>query len=131
LANLPAVPTRATINLGETIASVVFLVLAIAALIVSRSLSPVTMADGSAVPIFDPAMWDFWFPFLIGVLLVEIVFELIKYRVGHWTWGLASFNLALNAAVAIPAIYLLATDQMHNPAFFAEIGWTPMAPSSA
>ncbi|HJS72082.1 MAG TPA: permease prefix domain 1-containing protein [Acidimicrobiia bacterium] len=125
LANLPAVPTRATIKLGETIAAVVFLVLAIAAMIVSRTVSPVTSPDGSVIPLFDPAMWDFWFPFLIGVLLVEIVFELVKYRVGHWTWGLASFNLALNAAFAIPAIYLLATDQMLNPVFFAEIGWTP------
>jgi hypothetical protein len=89
--------------------------------IVSRDISPVIAADGSMVPIFDPAMWDFWFPFLISVLAVEIVFEVIKYRVGSWTWGLASVNLAINALFAVPAVYLLATDQIFNPDFLETV----------
>lgn len=123
VASLPAVPSRATIKLGDTIGAVVVLVLVISALVLSRTTSPFTGADGEPIPVFDPGAWDFWLPFLIGVLVVEVLFEIVKYQVGEWTWTLASFNLALNAAFAIPAVYLLATDRLLNPDFFAELGW--------
>lgn len=131
LASLPPLPTKATIRLSDTIGAVVFLVLAIAGLIVSRDVSPVTTADGTPLPFFQPSVWEFWFPFLIGVLAVEVVFEVVKYRVGRWTWPLASVNLALNVAFVVPALYLLLTDQLLNPAFFEELGWgVPVAGST-
>lgn len=120
----PLTPTSGGIKLGETIASMVFLVIAIVGLIVSRDLLGVASDDGSLIPLFDPATWDFWIPFLIMVLALEIIFEAVKYRVGRWTGWLASVNAALNVAFALPAIYLLATEQLLNPAFFEEIGWT-------
>lgn len=123
LASLPVAPTRGSIKLGDTIASIVFLVLAIAAMILSRTVSPITGANGEPIPVFDPGAWEFWLPFLVGVLVVEVLFELVKYHVGRWTWTLASFNVALNAAFAIPAVYLLATDRLLNSEFFAELGW--------
>jgi hypothetical protein len=121
LSMLPSLPTAASIKLSDTIASVVFLVITITLIVVSRDISPITAADGSMIPIFDPAMWDFWFPFLIAVLAVEIVFEIVKYRVGSWTWGLASVNFVINALFAVPAVYLLATDQMFDPEFLAAL----------
>jgi hypothetical protein len=121
LSMLPSLPSAGSIKLSDTIASVVFLVIAIAMIIVSRDISPITAADGSMVPIFDPAMWDFWFPFLIAMLAVEIVFEVVKYRVGSWTWGLASVNLAINALFTVPTVYLLATDQIFNPEFLETV----------
>jgi len=121
LSDLPSLPTKGSITLSDTIWGVVVLVITIAMIIVSRDISPVTDVDGSMIPIFDPAMWDFWFPYLIAVLGVEIVFEVIKYRVGHWTWGMASVNLAFNALFAVPAVYLLATDQVFNPDFIAAV----------
>ena len=117
LSMLPSLPTAGSIKLSDTIASVVFLVITIALIVVSRDISSITAADGSMIPIFDSAMWDFWFPFLIAMLAVEIVFEVVKYRVGSWTWGLASVNLAINALFTVPTVYLLATDQIFNPEF--------------
>ena len=119
LSMLPSLPTAGSIKLSDTIASVVFLVITMALIVVSRDISPITAADGSMVPIFDPAMWDFWFPYLIVVLSIEIVFEIVKYRVGSWTWGLASVNLAINALFAVPLVYLLATDRVFAPEFLA------------
>ncbi|HEU4895690.1 MAG TPA: permease prefix domain 1-containing protein [Acidimicrobiia bacterium] len=119
LSMLPSLPTVGSIKLSDTIASVVFLVITMALIVVSRDISPVTAADGTTVPIFDPAMWDFWFPFLVAVLGVEIVFEIVKYRTGSWTWGLASVNLAINALFAVPVVYLLATEQVFSTAFLA------------
>lgn len=123
LATLPPLPTAGSVKLGDTIGSVVFLVVAIAGIILSRTVSPLTTDDGVTIAIFDPAMWDFWFPFFIAVLLVEVVFELIKYRVGRWTWSLATVNVALNALFVIPAVYLLISERVFNPVFFEEIGW--------
>ncbi len=122
VSDLPALPHGGSIKLSDTIWGVVFLTVAIVMIILSRDLSPVTSADGSLVPLFNPAMWDFWFPYLIAVLGLEIVFEVVKYRIGSWTWGLASLNLAFNALFAVPAVYLLATDQVFNPEFEA---WVP------
>ena len=121
--DLPAMPVAGSIKFGETVATVVVLVLAIAALLVSRTVSPVATPEGDPIPIFDPDLWSFWFPFLLIVLALEIVFEVVKYRVGHWTWAQASVNLALNVLFAVPAIYLLMSEQLFNPEFFAEIGW--------
>lgn len=121
LSDLPSHSSAGSIKLSDTIAAVVFLVIAIAMIFVSRELSPVTALDGRVLPIFAESMWDFWFPFLVSVLGVEIVFEIVKYRVGRWTWGLASFNLALNALVAVPLVYLIVTDRLFNPDFLAAL----------
>lgn len=118
----PLAPTSGGIKLSDTIASMVALAVAIVGLILSREVLGVTADDGTFTSVFNPTMFDFWIPFLIAVLAIEVVFEAIKYRAGRWTWALASVNLALNIAFALPAIYLLVTDRMFNPAFFEEIG---------
>jgi len=123
LSKLPPVPSAGSIHLSDTIASLVVLSLAIAGLSLSGSASPVMSAEGSSVPFFDPELLSFWLPYFIVILGLEIVFEIVKYRVGRWTWPLASFNLALNASFAIPAVYLLATDQVLNSEFFEILGW--------
>lgn len=116
----PLTPAGGGIKLSETIGALVFLVVFMVGMVLSRDILGVT-DDGVFIPVFDPAMWDFWIPFLIGVLAAEVVLEVVKYRVGAWTWPLASANLAVNAAFAIPVIYLLLSDQLFNPAFFAAL----------
>lgn len=123
--SLPALTTTTGASkLGDTIASIVFLVSSIVALFLSRNYLGVNADDGSLIPVFNQEMWNFWIPLLIAVLAAEIIFEVVKYRVGRVTWSLASVNLAVNVAFAVPAIYLLATEQLLNPAFFEELGWT-------
>ena len=133
LSKLPPIPTAGSIKLSDTIATLVVLALVIAGLSLSGSASPVMSADGSPVSFLDPDLWSFWLPYFIVILALEIVFEIVKYRVGRWTWPLASINLALNAAFAVPALYLLVTDQVLNPEFFETLGWgvAPTAGSTA
>lgn len=120
----PLAPTTGGIKLGDTLASVVFLVVSIVGLTLSRNVLGLTADDGTLIPVFDPAMWNLWIPLLIVVLALLCLFEVVKYRRGRWTWSLASVNLALNVAFAVPVLYLLATEQLLNSAFFTEVGWT-------
>lgn len=122
LDQLPPAPSGSQIQLSDTIASVVILVLMITGLLVLGGSSPVVDADGATVALFNTDMWSFWIPFLVVVLAVQVVFEVIKYRRGRWTWGLASVNLALNALFAIPAVWLLASGELLNPEFFETLG---------
>jgi hypothetical protein len=125
LDRLPTATETGEAKLGEMIATVAFLSLMVAGLALSASVSPFTDAEGAMIPFFDPELWPFWIPYFILVLVAEIVFEVVRFRVGRWTWAMATVNLVLNLLFAVPAIYLLVTDQVFNPAFFAEIGWDP------
>ena len=123
LASLPSATEVRSIKFGDTIAAVVFLGLAMAAIIIQRTASPFAAGDGSPIPVLEPALWSFWMPFLLSVMAAELVFEFVKYRVGHWTWGLAGVNTAIGLLFAAPAIYLLVTGQFFNPDFFDALGW--------
>lgn len=124
LSDLPDRAAAGSIKLGDTIASVASVAIGIALLIVSRTNSPMTAADGSPIFIFDDAAWDFWIPFLIAVLVVEIIFEVVKYARRHWTWGLASVQLAVSALFTIPAVFLILTDRLFSPAFVERLADT-------
>lgn len=132
LARLPSATEARSIKFFDTIAAVVFLGLAMAGIIIQRTASPFTAGDGSPIPVLEPSLWSFWMPFLLAVMAAELVFELVKYRVGHWTWGLAWANSAIGLLFAVPAIYLLATGQFFNPDFFDALGWPsgPLVDSS-
>jgi hypothetical protein len=126
--DLPPLPSKGTVKLWETITTIGFLAAAIVglSLFARTDFSPVTV-DGVGIALIDPSLWSLWVPFFIVVLAAEIVFEWVKYRVGVWTWALASVNLALNALFAVPAIYLLVSGRFLNPEFFAELGFPEAA----
>jgi hypothetical protein len=67
------------------------------------------------------------------LLLAEMAFEVVKYRAGSWSRGLATVNVVLGAIFTAPIVYLAATDQLLNPAAVAEIqkGWSAFDPATA
>jgi hypothetical protein len=123
LASLPHALTVKRVKFGETIAAIVFLVLTMAAIVVQRNVSPFTTDDGAAIPLLEPSLWSFWLPFLLAVMGAEVIFEMVKYRVGHWTLGLASTKLVIGTLFSVPAAYLLLTGQLLNQDFFTALGW--------
>jgi hypothetical protein len=112
LADVPA-PER--LGAGELIGSVIASVI-VATLIVWQQLQPPIVIDGVAEPLFDPALWSFWLPWFLVVTLVELVFTVVLYIRGRWTYAFATVNAALGAAFAIPAIWLIANGLLLNPA---------------
>ncbi|MEV2240885.1 permease prefix domain 1-containing protein [Micromonospora sp. NPDC049891] len=119
---LPDHPVERDVTLTDVCASIVFLVLLIAFL-PWQQFQSVIGPDGERLPILDPALWGFWLPLLLVVLLASIGLEIAKYRARRWTWPLVGVNAVLNLAFAVPAIWLLANDRLLNPEFVARFAW--------
>ncbi|MEV4656263.1 permease prefix domain 1-containing protein [Micromonospora sp. NPDC049301] len=120
---LPDVPAHRDISLADTIASVAMLVLTIGYLPFQHYRSWVDDAAGDNLPILDPALWSFWLPLLIAVLLASVVFEIVKYRIGRWNWTLFGVKAVLSLAFAVPVVWLLLTDRLLNPALGERLSW--------
>jgi hypothetical protein len=87
-------------------------------------LQPPIVIDGTGYPLFDPALWSFWLPWFLGVTVLEIVFAIVLYARGRWTWPFAAVNALLGAAFAIPALYLLQSNLLFNPDLVAKVSDT-------
>lgn len=103
-----------SISLGETVWSVAFLV-GVIALLVGVAPGATAIVAGNRVPVFAPGIRDVWIPVLVGLLAVEAIFEIVKYRTGRWTVRLAVVNLAVNAAFAAVASWLLLSGRLLDP----------------
>lgn len=121
--SLTAVPEPQPVGRGETIATVVFVGVAIAFFPWQHFRSWVETADGERLPLLNPELWSSWIPILIAVLVVEIVLAVAVYRVGRMTYGFATVTLLLGLAFAIPAIWLLRDERLINPDVVAHFSW--------
>ncbi|MEU7588024.1 permease prefix domain 1-containing protein [Micromonospora sp. NPDC049230] len=123
LDDLPDAPMHRDIPLADTIASVVMSVATIAYLPFQHFQSWVHTTDGDNIPILDPALWSFWLPALIVVLVASVVFEVVKYRIGRWTRALFGTKALLNLAFALPLVWLALSDRLLNPALGVRLSW--------
>ncbi len=118
--DLPELPDDGRMGVTELVFTVFFNVLVLAALVWVQ-LQPVIVIDGQAFALFDQALWSFWLPWFIVVLIGEVVLTVVRFLRGHWTWPLAVANAALGAAFALPALYLWQNDLLLNPDLVAAI----------
>ncbi|MGW4295345.1 permease prefix domain 1-containing protein [Micromonospora chersina] len=119
---LPEETRERQVTLVDSCASIVFLLVAVAFL-PWQHFQPWLSGDGSRLPMIDPALWSFWLPALIVVLVATVGLEIAKYRAGRWTWPLVAVNAALNLAFAAPLVWLLLTDRLLNPALIERFAW--------
>ncbi len=112
---LPALPARGRPSLAELALSATGLVFAAVFIVWQQVAAPIAVG-GQSYPVFDPALWSFWLPWFLVVIGLELVFTGLLYRAGRWTWPFAVVNAILAAAFAIPALWLIQTDRLWNPA---------------
>ncbi len=117
---LPDLPDDGRMSLLEVAGTVVVNILVIGGLLWVQ-LQPPIQIEGSAYPLFDPALWSFWLPWFIVVTVLEIVFTVVLYLRGRWTYVFAVVNAVLGAAFAVPALYLWQNDLLLNPDLVAAI----------
>ncbi|MFC0033734.1 permease prefix domain 1-containing protein [Micromonospora chaiyaphumensis] len=120
---LPEVQANRQITLVDVTAAIGWLVLVIAYLPIQHFHSFVPAGGDDNLPILDPALWSFWLPFLIAVLVATIGLEIAKYRAGRWTWPLVAVNAVLDLAFAVPVVWLMSTDRLLNPDFVDRFEW--------
>ncbi|HWS51443.1 MAG TPA: permease prefix domain 1-containing protein [Microbacterium sp.] len=109
-------PTENGAGRSELIASAVFLALAAGA-ILWDALRGFVRPDGEALPILNPALWPWWMTVLLVLLIAEMLLAIGIYVARRWTIGFAVVNTILAIAFAAPALYLLVSGQLVNPAF--------------
>jgi len=114
-------PARTGVSLVETAFSVAFLGIAASALVWQQTASPVTI-NGASFPLFNADLWPFWGTWFIALLGLEILFNLVLYLRGGWTWLLAVANTALNVAFAVPALWLWSEGRLFDPGLVAAFG---------
>jgi hypothetical protein len=119
---LPAVPDR-QIGYAETIGSLVVVIFVVLVIFAQRSVTP--------APFFDPDAWNLAIPMILGLLVVSAGFELVKFRVGRWSVGLASFNALLDVAFAGWWLWFLFNGSLLNQALFDAIGFPGVADQAA
>ncbi|GAA3394303.1 permease prefix domain 1-containing protein [Cryptosporangium minutisporangium] len=100
---------------SQLVANVVWPVLLGAALVLQQF----TLTDE---PVLDPASWSFWWPYLLVVFALEVVYAVWVYRRGAWTHAVTAVNAVLALLFTVPVVWLLATDRFFNPEFLNETG---------
>jgi hypothetical protein len=118
--DLPDVPAPDRMSLGEAIATIAFGVFVLVAIVWVQLASPIVI-DGTSYPLFDPATWAWWVWYVLALTVAEIVFAAALYLRGRWTWGFATVNALLGAALAIPAVYLISENLLFNDQLVATI----------
>jgi hypothetical protein len=127
--HLPPLPVANAVKVSDLVATVVYVIFSIGALFWQQNSGIFTNSDGTSIPILNPDLWSFWFPYLIGVSVVQLVHAVYVYRRGRWTYPLAALDALLQLASGIPLIVLLVTGRLLNSEFFAQFGAaTFMAP---
>jgi hypothetical protein len=112
---LPAVPVPGRPSIVELALSVAGLVFAAGFIVWQQVAAPITIG-GQSYPIFDPALWSFWLSWFLVVVALELVFTGATYLAARWTWRFAVINAALALAFGVPAVWLIATGRLWNPA---------------
>lgn len=123
LPQLPA-PAARRQSLTELIVSLAFLAVFAGWFVWQQFNSFLTDADGTPIPVLQPALWNGWMYWFLGLIVLEMVFAVWVYQRGRMTLGLAIVNLFLNVAFTVPAVWLLLTEQLINPEFLAAIPGT-------
>ncbi|HWI32107.1 MAG TPA: permease prefix domain 1-containing protein [Microbacterium sp.] len=113
-------PRPKGLGFGDMVASLVFLAVAAAAIVWDRFIGFVWMGD-DRLPVLNPDLWPWWIAGLFVLLAAEAGMAVAIYVKGRWTPAFAVLNAVLALAAAVPAIWLLATDQLLNPAFFTTV----------
>ncbi len=119
---LPDAPKERGISLGETATSVGFAVVMAGLIAFQQVASWFTDESGDRVSILDPGLWSSWIPVILASIAAGIVIDVVRYRAGRWTMGQAWANVAVNAAFAIPVLWLLQRDALFNPSFVDSVG---------
>ena len=119
---LPDAPKERQVSLGDTVGAVGFALVMAGLIVYQQVFSWFSDDSGDRVSILDPDLWSLWIPVILASIAGGIAIDLVRYRVGRWTFGQAIATVVVNAAFAVPVLWLLQQDALFNPAFVDAVG---------
>ncbi|NUO97695.1 MAG: hypothetical protein HOW59_07165 [Nonomuraea sp.] len=114
---------------SDLIGDIVLVAALIAALFAQRTLSPVTTTEGAPVPIVNPALWAFWIPYFIAVIVLVLLVKAVDLRQRQRNAPTALARTALTLAGTVPLAWLFWQAQVLDHALTHDTGALP-APGS-
>ncbi|NYE21256.1 permease prefix domain 1-containing protein [Microbacterium immunditiarum] len=106
-------------GLGDLIGSLVFLAIAVGVILWDHFIGLAPLHPG--VPLLDDGLWPWWITGLFVIIALEALLAIAVYASRGWTYTLAVSNGILNAAVALPALWLLFEGRLINPDFWPTV----------
>ncbi|RWZ59547.1 hypothetical protein ELQ92_11990 [Labedella populi] len=120
---LPDAPEKRALR-SDAVTSIVWLGILLAFLVYAQFFPIAWNVDGPVrEPLLAPALWGFWLPYLLVLIVAEVVFVLVTYRRGAWSRLLAVVNAVLAAAAVVPIAALALAGDLVNPDFLAAFDW--------
>lgn len=117
---LPAMPRRRQISVGESVMNIVLLLFVLIWIVLPTALA-YFQGETAPVPFLNPDLWNFWLPLLFVIIGLTLVHELFKLRIGNWTRPLMITNVILGLATIGYILALITTQDVINPAFAATL----------
>lgn len=101
---------------GDVATTIVGTALLITLVFLDRYLPIVRTSHGHPVSVLAPLLWAFWIPLFFALRGLDIVLEIVKVRVGHWSVGAAVVTTMLGFTAAGALITMVLTTTVVNPA---------------
>lgn len=105
---------------GEQLADGIIQLIAIGALsfgLAWQQFNSIYEVDGQPVPLFEPSLWLWWWPFAIAVSAIGAIVQLVRRfdLVSAWV------NLVGQVLVTVPAVWLTVTGEAFNRVFLERL----------
>ena len=114
---LPQLPKKRQISIGDALASIVF-VIGFTTWIV---LPFIRSQENESVPFLNPDLWPIWLPIFFVLVVLTLIHEVFKLVIGNWTRPLMITNVILCLVSIAYIIALVTTQEIFNPAFLATL----------
>ena len=117
---LPKLPARRQISIGESLTNIVFFTIFIAWVLLPPFFAWLR-GDEGFVHVFHPDLWSIWFPIFFVIAALTLILEFFKLKIGNWTPALTVSNVILCIGSIVYIILLVTTQEIFNPAFLATL----------
>ena len=114
---LPQLPKKRQISIGDALASIVFVIGFTTWIVLPFLRSQQT----ESVPFLNPDLWQIWLPVFFVLVVLTLIHEMFKLIIGNWTRPLMITNVILCLLSIGYIAALVTTQQIINPAFLATL----------
>jgi hypothetical protein len=69
------------------------------------------------VPFINPVLWNVWLPVFVVLMILNLILDVFKLKIGKWTPALTTANVILCLGSIVYIVALVTTQQVINPEF--------------